>query len=370
MNEIEVPPDGRVAVFRAVGEPLTVEHYPLPQLVGTEVLVKVRCSTICGSDLHSYSGSRHSPMPCVLGHEMVGIIVAIGPDGAFDFRRRPLQLGDRITWSMVWSCGQCFYCQQGIRSKCEKLMKFGHEELTANRVFIGGMAEYCQLPEGTSIFQVPDNVPDVVASPSNCATATVAATIRYAGPLKDKSVLIHGAGMLGQTACAMASLGGAAEIIVLEPNLRRREQTMKFGATVAVDSGQSLDTIRSLVLERTCGRGADVSIELSGYPEAIELGLGLLRFGGTMVLAGSTFPTRAVQLPAEQVVRRLLQIVGVYNYNPEDLEAGLEFLSKAQGRFPFAELVGKSFSLSEINSAFAFAREQRPPRVAVFPWSQ
>jgi alcohol dehydrogenase len=249
-------------------------------------------------------------------------------------------------------------------------MKFGHEELTAERVFIGGMAEYCQLPEGTSIFRVPDNVPDAVASPSNCATATVAATMRYAGELNGKSVIIHGAGMLGQTASAMASMGGAAQVIVLEPNQQRREQTLKFGATIAVDSSQSLEAVRAIVLERTHDRGADVSIELSGYPEAIELGLNLLRFGGRMVLAGSTFPARAVQLSGEQVVRRLLQIFGVYNYNPEDLEAGLEFLSKAQSRFPFAELVGKSFSLDDINAAFTFARDQRPPRVAVLPWCQ
>ncbi|MBL8891808.1 MAG: zinc-binding dehydrogenase [Planctomycetaceae bacterium] len=370
MNHFALPQDGRAAVFRAVGAPLTIENYPLPQPAGTEVLVKISCSTICGSDLHSYTGSRHSPMPCVLGHEMVGHIVATGPEGAQDFRGRELQIGDRITWSMVWSCGRCFYCQKGLRSKCEKLMKFGHEELAPNRVFVGGMAEYCHLPKGCAIFRVPDNVPDAVASPSNCATATVAATMRYAGSLAGQAVIIHGAGMLGQTACAMAAVGGATEVMVLEPNQLRREQTLKFGATIAIDSTQAPETVREIVLARTQGRGADVSIELSGYPEAIELGLGLLRFGGRMVMAGATFPSRPVQWPAEQIVRRLLQIVGVYNYNPEDLEAGLEFLSKAQGRFPFEELVGKSFSLDQINAAFAFAREQRPPRVAVLPWCQ
>lgn len=363
----QLPSEARAAVFRAVGEPLSIEQYALPQLNGSEALVKISCSTICGSDLHSYTGSRHSPMPCILGHEMVGHVVATGPQGTKDFRGRTLKLGDRVTWSMVWSCGNCFYCQQGLRSKCEKLMKFGHEELTSSRVFIGGMAEYCQLPEGTAIFRVPDNVPDTVASPANCATATVAASLRYAGSVQGKSVIIHGAGMLGQTACAMASVAGAAEVLVLEPNSMRRDQTLDFGATVAIDSTQSQDVIRATVLERTHGRGADIAIELSGYPEAIELGLGLLRFGGRMVLTGATFPSRPVHLLAEQVVRRLLQIVGVYNYNPEDLETALEFLSQVQGKFPFEQLVGKSFSLDDINSAFTFAREQRPPRVAVRP---
>lgn len=367
MNDIDLPQEGRVAVFRAVGAPLTVERHPVPKLHGAEVLVKISCATICGSDLHSYSGGRHCPTPCVLGHEMVGKIVATGPHGAFDFRGRPLQIGDRITWSMVWSCGQCFYCQHGLRSKCEKLMKFGHEELTPSRVFIGGMAEYCQLPEGTAIFRVPENVSDAVASPSNCATATVAATMRYAGSVADATVLVHGAGMLGQTACAMASMGDAKHVIVLEPDASRRASALRFGATLVLDGMGSPDEIRAAVLECTSGRGVDVAIELSGYPEAIETGLGLLRFGGHMILAGSTFTSRPVPILPEQVVRRLLRISGVYNYNPEDLETALEFLAQAQGRFPFAELVGKSFPLSEINAAFDFAQQQRPPRVAVIP---
>ena len=366
-DSLSLPCEGQVAVFHAVGQPLMVEQHPLPKLRGTEVLVKISCATICGSDLHSYSGGRHCPTPCVLGHEMVGDIVATGPQGAFDFRGRPLQIGDRVTWSMVWSCGQCFYCRQGLRSKCEKLMKFGHETLTPERVFLGGMAEYCQLPEGTSIFRVPENVSDAVASPSNCATATVAATMRYAGSVADATVLVHGAGMLGQTACAMACVGGAKHIIVLEPDANRRNSALRFGATMALDSVGSPDEIRAAVLGCTSGRGADVAIELSGYPEAIEMGLGLLRFGGQMILAGSVFPTRPVPIFPEQVVRRLLRISGVYNYNPEDLEAALEFLSQAQGRFPFEELVGKSFPLNEINAAFDFAKQQRPLRVAVIP---
>ena len=90
------------AVFTAVGEPLALREFPLPELRGSEILVRVRCTTICGSDLHSYFGRRHSPVPSVLGHEMVGEIADAGPRGALDFRGSPLKIGDRVTWSM---CG-------------------------------------------------------------------------------------------------------------------------------------------------------------------------------------------------------------------------------------------------------------------------
>lgn len=361
------PESSRAAVFRAAGEPLAIERFPVPELNRSEALVRIRCSTICGSDLHSYFGRRHSPAPSVLGHEMVGEIVAAGPEGARDYRGNPLAVGDRVTWSMVWSCGECFYCAHGLRPKCDRLMKFGHEAIAPGRELVGGMAEHCVLPAGTAIFCVPPNVPDLVASPANCATATVAAVFRHAGPVAGHAVVIHGAGMLGLTACAMAAMGGASQIVAIEPDTRRREQALAFGANLALDSALPQEAILAQVRERSGGRGADVGIELAGHPEAIELGVSLLRMGGRFVMAGSTFPSRPVELSGEQLVRRMTQIVGVYNYAPEDLEAALAFLARAVDRFPFESLVGRTFPLSEVNAALHFAETARPPRVALLP---
>jgi putative phosphonate catabolism associated alcohol dehydrogenase len=355
------------AVFRAVGEPFTLEPFPIPTLKGSEALVRIRCATICGSDLHSYFGRRHSPMPSVLGHEMVGEVAEMGPAGARDYRGAPLALGDRVTWSMVWSCGECFYCRRGLRPKCERLMKFGHEEIIPGRALLGGMAKHCWLPEGTAIFRVPRNLPDTVAAPANCATATVTAVFRNAGPVTGEVVVIHGAGMLGLTACATAARGGAARVIVIEPDARRRETALRFGAGVALDSAIDPSEITGRVRELSEGRGADVGLEFAGYPESVELGIGLIRMGGRFVMAGSTFPSRPVQLSAEQLVRRMIRITGVYNYAPEDLETALTFLSSAVDRYPFQELVGASYPLREVNAAVAFAESERPPRVALIP---
>ena len=246
-------------------------------------------------------------------------------------------------------------------------MKFGHEEIAPGRALIGGMAEYCFLPEGSAIFRVPANIPDTVASPANCATATVAAVFRNAGPLKDEVVVIHGAGMLGLTACAMAAAEGAACVIVIEPDASRRERAAQFGANVALDSAMEPAGIVARVKEMSAGRGADAGLEFAGYPESIELGVRLLRMGGRFVMAGATFPSRPVQLDAEQLVRRMIRIAGVYNYAPEDLETALEFLAAVIDRYPFAELVGASYPLAEVNAAVAFAESQRPPRVALIP---
>lgn len=355
------------AVFRTVNGPLLLERIPLPECRGREALVRIRCATICGSDLHSHQGRRHSPMPCILGHEMVGEIIAMGPEGAFDHQGHPLQLGDRVTWSMVWSCGECHYCKLGLHPKCERLRKFGHEELSPGHSLGGGMADHCQLPEGTAIFKVPDNVTDEVASSANCATATVVAICRNAGDLTDRHVVVFGAGMLGMTACAMASAGGAARVIAVEPDPARRALALEFGATETFDSMLPHEDLVSTVRQLTAGRGADLAIDLSGQPGAMEAAPRVLRPGGHLILAGAVFPGSPLRWSAEMIVRNLLRITGVYNYSPADLQSALAFLSGQGQRYPFEKLVGATFPLSAVNEAFLHAAHERPPRVAVRP---
>ena len=357
----------RAAVFHGAGEPFLLQQFPIPELNSSEALVRILCATICGSDLHSYFGRRPSPAPCVMGHEMVGEIAGMGPDGVYDYRGRPFVLGDRVAWSIVWSCGECFYCTHSLRPKCERLMKFGHERISTARALTGGMAEHCHLPPRTAIFKVPPNVPDRVASPANCATATVAAVFRHAGPVEGACVVIHGTGMLGLTACAMAAFGGARHILAIEPDEQRRDRALQFGATAALDSALPPEQILASVKDVSEGRGADIGLELAGVPESMDLGISLLRPGGRFVMAGATFPGPPVRLSAEDIVRRMIRIEGVYNYSPEDLESALAFLSHAVNRHPFESLVGKSFHLSEVNAAMHFAETSRPPRVALIP---
>jgi putative phosphonate catabolism associated alcohol dehydrogenase len=367
-NDLPSPPTTSLAaVFEAVGRPFSIRTFPLPELQSGEALVRIGCATICGSDLHSFTGRRPAPVPSVLGHEMIGRIAALGPGGMNTYDDAPLALGDRVTWSMVWSCGQCYYCRHDLRPKCEKLQKFGHEAIGMRGPLFGALAEYCHLPAGTAVFGVPDNLPDNVACPANCATATVAAVFRHAGGCEGKSVVVLGAGMLGLTACAMASHLGAEQVICLEPDPQRRGLARCFGATALLDSVQSVEETRKQIFTLTHGRGADVALDFAGHPQALELGIELLRAGGRFVVAGATFPARPVQWSGEMLVKRLLQVIGVYNYAPEDLGRALEFLAAVQQRFPFAGLVAKTFSLQEVNEAFEYAERQRPPRVAVVP---
>jgi alcohol dehydrogenase len=367
MNNV-LPATAKAAVYVAPGEPMRLREFPVPELKRSELLVRVRCTTICGSDLHTFFGRRKSPTPSVLGHEMVGDIAAVGPDGASDVDGTPLQVGDRVTWSMVWSCGECFYCTHGLPPKCERLLKFGHEALRPGLNLIGGFAEVCFLPERTAICRVPENVPDEVASPANCATSTVAAVVRHAGLIAGANVVVYGAGMLGLTACAMANQQNAAQVIAVETDPHRGELARRFGASQVLDGRAGNAELARAVKDLTAGRGAELVLEFTGVPEAMETGFELLRFGGRFVMAGATFPSRPIALDAEQLVRRMIRLQGVYNYEPQDLKAAVAFLSGAIAQYPFAELIGRSFRLEEIHEAFDYAENVKPPRVALRPF--
>ena len=360
--------DSLAAVFYAPGQPLAFERFELPTLETGEVLVRITCATLCGSDVHTFTGRRTTPVPTILGHEIMGVVERVDPGQAVcDYSGRPLEAGDRITWSIAASCGDCFFCGNDVPQKCERLFKYGHEAIVPAHPLSGGLADYCHLAAGTAIFRVPESLPDTVACPANCATATVAAALRLGGDCAGQTVLIQGAGMLGLTAAAMARSRGAQEVIVCDVNADRLTRAGDFGATrtltVPDDQQDLVDEVRNL----TADRGVDLAVELSGAPSAVETGIKLPRIGGRYVLIGSTFPTPPIALDPESVVRRCLTILGNHNYRPEDLGTAVAFLDAHGGRFPFADLVHDEYSLPDAEAAFERAIQGKELRVAVRP---
>ena len=154
-----------------------------------EVLVQVSLATaICGSDLHTFTGRRTAPVPCVLGHEAVGRIAA--PTQVCDAYGEPLHEGDRVTWSIMAACGACEYCnERNLPQKCERLFKYGHAQSVAPHFLNGGFAEGVCLRPGTAIYRIPDAVSDIEAAPLNCALSTVLGGLAILDPTGDLAQL-------------------------------------------------------------------------------------------------------------------------------------------------------------------------------------
>ncbi|WP_182868608.1 zinc-binding dehydrogenase [Stieleria mannarensis] len=345
------------AVFHGAGRPLQLQSFPRPVLRAGEALVRVRLCTICGSDLHTLKGLRIEPTPSILAHEVVGEIVDLAQPGPRDLDGKPLRRGDRVTWSICVSCFDCDRCRSGLPQKCRRLVKYGHSVAEGREALSGGLAEYMLLRPGTAIATLPRGVPDEVASPINCATSTIAAAYRAAGDVDRQRVLIFGAGMLGMTAVAMGKELGATQVAICDVDQQRMTLAERFGAsdTLTVDSIASRNA------------SFDVILECSGAPEAIEASCQLGDVGARVILVGSVMESRPVQLDPTTIVRKWMSIAGVHNYAPMDLRNAVDFIARSHHRYPFSELVAKTFDLSDVNAAIDHSLEHRPIRVAVRP---
>jgi len=361
---MNIPQSSLAAIFEGPGRPFHIQPVAIPVLRDGECLVRVEACTICASDLHTFSGRRATPVPIILGHEIVGSLV--WPAAICDGAGRRLRAGERLVWSLASSCRDCVFCKASIPQKCTSLFKYGHERFEDPWPLNGGLAEYCVLREGTYLRGISGKLDAKVAAPASCSTATVAAAIRAAGEVAGRRVLVFGAGMLGATACAMMDTAGA-HVIAVDTRAERLQLASRFGASALIDARLASGDFLSAVHEFTGGYGADAVLELAGANSSVERALQSTRTGGTCVLVGSVYPQPPIALRTEDFVRRLITLKGVHNYAPTDLDQALAFLSVDAYRYPFPDLVGAVFSLQRVDEAFQHAESSGAYRVCVQP---
>ena len=328
-------------------------------------LCRVLVSTICGSDLHTVSGRRVEPTPSVLGHESVGEVVALG-EGTRYWRGEPIQIGDRISWTIMASCGDCSFCRRALPQKCVHLKKYGHMPTHVWPGLTGGYAEYIYLFPGTGIFAAPAGLDDAVIAPANCVLATaVCAVEAIGGVAPGDSVLIFGAGLLGIYLAALAKEAGARLVMVVDVDGARAERAIKFGAEAVFSERVEPDAVAEWARATCGGDGIDVAFEACGDPGAASSGLASLRIGGRLLIAGLVSPGGIFPVDGNLLTRRCLTVRGIHNYHPDHLGKGLDFLASTSGTYPFRSLVGPILDLEDIQGAFDLARKRVSVRVAV-----
>jgi putative phosphonate catabolism associated alcohol dehydrogenase len=351
------------AVFRAPGQPLELCQMERPLPHAGEAVVDIDCCTICGSDLHTISGTRQEPTPTILGHEILGTVVDVAETPLCDLTGQPLQPGDRITWSVCVACHRCDRCLGGMPQKCRQVFKYGHAVASGRQALSGGLAKTILLRPGSAVVRLPSDLPNHLVCPANCATATIAAAFRVAPPIEGKRVLIFGAGMLGLTAAAFARNERAATVVVCDTDHDRLQLATRFD----VDDALLWSAMRAETGNQEMK--FDLILEASGSADAVEAAFDCCEIGGAIVLVGSVMASRAVQIDPQQLVRRWISVHGVHNYAPVDLQSAIEFLTQTKDRFPFTDLVQESFPLEKVNEAVQYAIDKRPIRVAIEPSS-
>lgn len=346
----------KLVVFEGSGLPLQLREVEIPALKPGEILIKNEYTTLCRSDLATYTGRRNEKTPTILGHEIVGRVVATYEDEPMkDEHGRQLAVGDRVTWAIYAADRHDPMAMRGIPQKAHHLFKYGHEQLTETSTLHGGLAEYTILRPHTPVIVLREDLPLQAASIINCAVSTVTGSVRLAGEVKGQSVVVLGAGMLGIIACAYCREQGASEVIAVDMNDARLAQALRFGATRIC----KLDELKA---ENRC---FNVMIDYSGAIACMEASVELLAIGGTAVWVGGVFPQGKLGVDPEQIIRRLLTVKGLHNYNAEDFRAAVDFLETHHTMYPFNELVRGGFTLSQAEEAFSCALTENPYRVGV-----
>ena len=360
---------GRLAVYDAPGKPFELRSFPLRPPRPGEVLVKIRMSTICRSDIHSWLGHRPNPCPGLLGHEIIGNIVALGEGVTHDMRGEALAKGDRITWSEYFIPGDSYFTEVlDLPQKSPGVDKYGHMAVATEPHHHGGFGEYCYILPRSWILKLPDELSDEEATPINCGVATVICVIEKAGVGMGEAVVVQGLGLLGLYACAIAKARGARLVIGLDTVAARRELAPRFGADHVLDPTAMGEADLVKKVRALCPpEGPDAVIELCGCPEVIPAGIEMLRTGGRYVLGGLVNPDAFVRIDANRILRKLITLSGVHNYHPRHLIQALDFVHANRKRFPFHSLVDGKYRLEDVGQAMQDAAERKVLRAAIVP---
>lgn len=359
--DVALTPPALARVFVGAGHPHETIAVPGVVLGAGEAVVQVELATICGSDVHTASGHRSAPIPTVLGHEYVGRVIQLGDDTVTYIDGSRVRIGDRVVWSIFAACGACDRCLRGTAQKCRELRKYGHERVATQWELNGGFATHVHLLRGTTIVKAPAHLPAEVLAPATCGTATAWAAVEAAAAVIEVStalVLVSGAGLIGLTATAMATARGA-RVIVSDPDPARRALALRFGAVGVVDPRDRRSLSAALAAEDAVD--VDLVIEASGARAAVAGALGVIAVSGAIILVGSVFPTEAIALDPEQVVRSCITVRGVHNYPPAALAAAVAFLAAQHTTYPFAELVGEVRALDDLDAALGIAAAPGAP---------
>jgi len=363
--------NGRAAIFTDVGKPLEFRDYPLPEVEPGAMLVKISMANICGSDLHFLKGQGPGVprgIPQILGHEMTGHVARLGREVKTDSLGQPLREGDRVVYAYFRGCGTCWMCLEGQPGCPNRYAHWIGVSSDNPPHFNGAYAEYYYLRPGQWVFKVPDELPDTLVSPVNCALAEVIYGLHRTGITLGDSVVIQGAGGLGLYATAVAREMGAGQIIVLDRVKDRLDLAKAFGADHVfnvdeIDWPQRLEAIRAL----TGGRGADVVAEFVGSPSVVQEGVEMLRYGGRYLWIGNINLGLKGEIDPGQVVRGSRTVFGLVVYEAWVIPRALQFLQRTRTKYPYERIISHTFPLERINEAFEQAYQRRVMRVSLVP---
>jgi len=328
-----------------------LQSVPIPAFGPTDVLVRVRAASICGTDLHIYgwdrwSASRIHP-PLTFGHEFCGTVEKVGAEVT------TVRPGDFVTAEMHLNCGHCRPCRMGQPHVCQNVRILG---IDADGCF----AEFVRIP-AKNIWKVDPAIPEhyaAIMDPLGNAVHSV-----LAGEIAGLNVAVTGAGPIGLMTITVARASGCASLFVTEVNAHRRQLAKEMGADQVFDPQQP-DTVNR-VLEATGGDGVDVLLEMSGNPSAIQQGFRMLRPGGRASLLG--IPKDVVTLDlVNDVIFKGATVQGIYGRRMFETWVQMTELLKHQ-KLNLEPLFRERMPLEKFADAFTLLETGQAGKILLLP---
>jgi threonine 3-dehydrogenase len=338
------------ALVKAKAEPgLWMERVPIPEIGPNDVLIEVKKSAICGTDVHIWNwdewAAKTVPVPLVTGHEFVGTVADVGSAVS------EYTIGQRVSGEGHIVCGHCRNCRAGRGHLCRNTLGVGVHRA-------GSFAEYVALPQH-NVVAIPDDIPDEVAAIFDPLGNAVHTALSF--DLVGEDVLVTGAGPIGIMGALVAQCVGARKVVITDINPARLELARRMNVHHVVDA--SREHLREVMREEGMTEGFDVGLEMSGSAKAFRDMIDVMNNGGKIAILGIA-PT-GFEIDWNKVIFKMLTLKGIYGR--EMFETWYKMIALVQGPLDVSGLITHRIGIDDFEAGFAAMRSGSSGKV-VMDW--
>jgi threonine 3-dehydrogenase len=345
-------PETMLAVVKPEPKPgAEIRDVAVPTIGPTDVLVKVKVASVCGTDLHIYNwdpwAQRRIHPPLIPGHEFCGVVAAVGNEVT------TVKEGDFVSAEMHVACGKCLQCRTGDAHICQFVKIIGVDA-------DGAFAEYVRIPE-SNIWKLDPAIPQEYASILDPLGNAVHAVL--AGEIAAKTVAITGRGPIGLFSIAVARAVGATTIFAIEVNEHRRRLARAMKADYVLDP--KTDDVRTSVMDATGGLGVDVVLEMAGHPDAIRTGFNIVRRGGRISLLGLTSKPISLNF-SEDIIFKGITVQGINGRRMYQTWYQMQALLKA-GKLDLHPVITDRISMRDFSKGMERLKTGEASKILLYP---
>jgi len=333
------------------GSDFRIEKRPKPSPKENEVLVEIKAVSICGSEVHAFTGvskrrQEVHGLPLVMGHEFAGIVTEVGKGAT------GLSVGDKVAVNPIISCGSCEQCISGRTNICPNFKLYGlHMD--------GAFAEYVVVPAG-NCYKLPENVSLKEAACGEPASVGFHA-VRISNVVPGDHVAVIGSGPIGLFVLQSAKLSGAAKTIAIDISDYRLEKAKELGADITINP-KGEDPVKA-VRELTGGKGVDAAIEAVGREITVNQAIQMVKKGGVVTVVGMLEKT--MNIPMLDVAVNEIRLQGDYGYTKIDFERAVSLISL--GKIRAVPMIDFETNFENIVEGFERLAEGKATKVIVTP---